>query len=62
MFAPSVNAFSWTIDEQMKIENTMPFALKLHKTIFIKYNKLCTKAIQEKHINIEDTNNKNFNK
>lgn len=49
MFAHSVNAFSWTIAEQMKIENTMSFALKLHKIIFIKYNKLYAKAIQEKH-------------
>lgn len=62
MFTCSVNDFSYTIAEQMKIENTILFALNLHKTIFIKYNKLCTKTIQEKHINIEDANNTNFNK
>lgn len=53
-------AFLLTIDEQMKIENTMPFVLYLHK-ILIKYNKLYTKAIQEKH-NTDDKNNTNFNK
>lgn len=55
-------AFLCSIDGQMRIENAMPFVLNLHKIILIKYNKLCTKAIQEKHINIDDTNNTTFNK